>query len=177
MADVYDLIASVNALMPAGTLKQIGAEHYSEHYAEPQRVLWVPMPDAFDAPPNRGWSARRPILRCTSRWSVLCAAKADDALDPHASMRAATVLRDLVIAALDRVAPGDYAVTGGQFEAQDGSTLLQAGRLYILQVSITTAVLETEYLVPAPVTSVASTVDLPPENGSRIAMTVPGPGS
>lgn len=170
MPDIYDIIASVNALLPEGTTAQVGAEHYSEHTGAAARVLWVPGKDTFAAPPNRGWSPRRPIHRCDAQWMILCFGRGDDKADPFASMRATTALRDVVLAALDDVAAGDHKVLSGQFEGQDGSVILQAGRLYILQVSFSTAVLERERLVLAPITSAVSTVDLPPENGSRIVV-------
>ncbi len=166
MPDIYDAIAQINALLAAGTEAKVGAEHFSEHSGAARRVLWVPGKDTFEPPPNRGHSTRRPVHRCVANWQVFCWGKGDDVADAYASMRATTALRDEVIAAIHEVAQGDYRVTGGAFDAQDGAAILQSGRLYVLQISFSTAVLERDHLALAPISRATVTVNEKRPDGS-----------
>lgn len=132
MSSVIDIIEAISERLPPSLDVKIGPEFTGATRAPP-RVVWLPVEDGFEAPPNRGASPRRALHTILSTWQAIlfaCAAGQSEA----ASFRALEALRDQVLAAVFAVCRGNAAVQSGRFDQQDGAAILKFGRTYTLTV-------------------------------------------
>lgn len=126
--NLEEVLALVDARLPASVVKRFGAEHLTEHQQNHQ-VVWVPRDDDFTHPDGAGTAAI---------YYVKTLVEAHLQAPDTGQLR---TLRNRVIRALRaELGPKSFTLKGGVYGEQDGSGLMSNGPTYVLAFEVWDAV-------------------------------------